>query len=625
MCGISGYVGASVPEAIERMTAALAHRGPDGSGTCHNLPDQVHLGHRRLSILDHAGGAQPMTTGDGKELVVVFNGELFNAPELRRELQQRGRAFRSDHSDTEVLLHGYREWGRRLPDRLDGMWAFVIFDRRQRQLFGCRDRFGEKPLFYAETPSAFLFASELRALREHPAAPRSLSRPALRKYFAYGYIPSPLSLVEGVNKLPPGHSFVFDLATHRLTLQRYWQFVLEPGREPPDPLGTWSEELRALLDQAVRRRLVADVPVGVFLSGGIDSSAITAFAARHSAGGKLPTFAVGFTEPSFDESAHARRVASAFATDHHEERLTLDVARAVLPEIAARIDEPLGDPSLLPTYLLARLARRQVQVALAGDGGDELFAGYDPFRALRCAALYAKWTPRPVHHAIRLLAARLPVSHRNLSADFRVKRLLRGLAFPSRLWLPLWMAPLEPREIAELLREPADPEDLYSEAIAAWEESAQADLVDRTLQFFTRLYFAENILVKLDRATMLHGLEARLPFLDRDVVEFARKLPSRWKLRGDETKYLLRRALDPVLPREIVTRRKKGFGAPIGGWLREGALDIDIDALPAPLDRDIARRKLAAHRAGREDQRAFLWNAWLLAEWSKAGAQRHAS
>lgn len=625
MCGISGYVGASVPGAIERMTAALAHRGPDGSGTCHNLPDQVHLGHRRLSILDHAGGAQPMSTGDAKELVVVFNGELFNAPELRRELQHRGHAFRSDHSDTEVLLHGYREWGRKLPDRLDGMWAFVIFDRRQRQLFGCRDRFGEKPLFYAETPSAFLFASELRALREHPAAPRSLSRRALRKYFAYGYIPSPLSLIDGVSKLPPGHSFVFDLAARRLTLQRYWQFVLEPGREPADPLGTWSEELRALLDQAVRRRLVADVPVGVFLSGGIDSSAITAFAVRHTLDGKLPTFTVGFAEPSFDESVHARRVAAAFVTDHHEERLTPDVARVVLPEIAARIDEPLGDPSLLPTYLLARLAHRQVKVALAGDGGDELFAGYDPFRALRLAEFYTQWMPRPVHHAIRLLAARLPVSHRNLSADFRVKRLLRGLAFPSRLWLPLWMAPLEPGEIGELLREPVDLEDLYSEAIAVWEESAQTDLVDRTLLFFTRLYFAENILVKLDRATMLHGLEARLPFLDRDVVEFARKLPSRWKLRGGETKHLLRRALEPVLPREIVARRKKGFGAPIGRWLREGSLEVDVAALPESLDHDFARRKLSAHHAGREDQRGFLWNARLLAEWAKADDAHHPS
>jgi asparagine synthase (glutamine-hydrolysing) len=617
MCGIAGYVGPETGGALEAMTDVLAHRGPDAAGFWRDAVRGVHLGHRRLAVLDVAGGGQPMATADG-QLVVVCNGELYNAPELRRELEARGHRFVSDHSDTEVLLHGYREWGAGLPLRLNGMWAFVIYDRPQGRLFGSRDRFGEKPFFYAERPDVFLFASELGALRRHPAAPQALSRTALRKYFGYGFIPAPHAIVEGVRKLPAGHSFTLEIATRRLEIQRYWEFLLEPAEhEPAHPAETWGEELRALLEQAVRRRLVADVPVGIFLSGGIDSSAITTFAARHVPAGRLATFTIGFTEASFDESGPARRVADHFGTEHHLETLALEDARALLPEIAGRLDEPLGDPSLLPTFLLGRFARRHVTVALGGDAGDELFAGYDPFRALRAAAAYARWVPRPVHQAIRLLAARLPVSHRNMSAGFRIQRTLRGLGYPAHLWLPVWMAPLDPGELAELFGEPVDPHEVFSEAIAAWDGCRQPDPVDRTLQFFTRLYLQDDLLVKLDRATMLHGLEARLPFLDNDLVDFARRLPWRWKFRRGQTKFLLKQALKPVLPRAVLARSKKGFGVPVGAWFRRGALAASAP-LPGGLSAAFTQRAGAAHRAGRVDHRAFLWNAWLLGTWGAA-------
>jgi len=620
MCGIAGYVGPERGGVLEAMTAVLAHRGPDAVGYWRDVRYGVHFGHRRLSVLDHAGGGQPMITADG-QLAVIFNGEIYNFAELRHELEGRGHCFVTDHSDTEVLLHGYREWGRDLPLRLNGMWAFVLYDRSRGRLFGSRDRFGEKPFFYAERPEAFLFASELSALRLHPAAPHSISRAALRKYFGYGFIPAPHALLEGVRKLPAGHSFTLDVATRRLELRRYWEFELEPAEtEPRDPLGVWGEELRARLEEAVRRRLVADVPVGVFLSGGIDSSAVTAFAARHVSAGRLATFTIGFTERSFDESAPARRVADYLGTNHRTETLALEDTRALLPEIAARLDEPMGDPSLVPTYLLSRFARRHVTVALGGDAGDELFAGYDPFRALGAAAAYARWVPRPVHHAIRLLAARLPVSHRNMSADFRIKRTLRGLGYPPRLWLPMWMAPLEPRELADLLGEPVDPDEVFAEAIAVWESCRQPDPVDRTLQFFTRLYLQDDMLVKLDRASMLHGLEARLPFLDNDFVDFARRVPWRWKFRHGQTKYLLKKALTPVLPRDVLRRPKKGFGVPVGAWFRQGALRPDGHALPAGVSAAFTERAWSAHRSGRVDQRAFLWNAWLLGAWRAANA-----
>ena len=621
MCGITGFVGQGSDADLRRMTDAVAHRGPDADGFWFDPERGVHLGHRRLSILDLAGGAQPMVSADGSH-VIVFNGEIYNFAELRAELVARGHRFVTDHSDTEVLLEGFREWGAELPHRLNGMWAFAIYDRANRKLFASRDRFGKKPFYYTVQHGAFVFASELSAVRLHPAVRSGLSRRALKKYFGYGYIPAPHTILENVFKLPGGHSLWLDTTTLAVRVEQYWDFVLEPyaGREiPADPERAWGEELRARLDTAVQRRLVADVPVGVFLSGGIDSSAVTAFASRHVPAGRLQTFSIGFEEASFNESAHARRVAELFKTDHHVEILSIAKAHALLPKIAAQLDEPMGDSSLLPTYLLSEFTRRHVKVALGGDAGDELFAGYDPFVALRKAELYTKLVPRPVHQAIRLLAARLPVSHRNMSFDFKLKRTLRGLSQPAKLWLPVWMAPLGAEELAELFQEPADLEDIFSEAIAAWEGCAQTDVIDRTLQFYTKLYLQDDILTKVDRATMMHGLEARAPFLDYDFVNFVRRIPSTWKYRQGQTKYLLKKALEPVLPADILYRPKKGFGVPIGAWFQQGRLTFPSAGRLPDLDPRFLDSRLAAHRAGRTDERAFLWNTWILEAWARSG------
>jgi asparagine synthase (glutamine-hydrolysing) len=624
MCGIAGFAGAGDGADLRRMVAAVASRGPDDSGYWEDRGQAVHLGHRRLSVLDIAGGHQPMATADGG-LVIVFNGEIYNFAELRAQLAAVGHVFQTDHSDTEVLLHGYREWGAALPARCNGMWAFVIYDRDRRRLFGSRDRFGKKPLYYSSQNGAFAFGSELTAVRAHPSVRSTLSRRALKKYFAYGYIPAPHSILENVHKLPGGCSFTLELDDPALnpTVERYWKFILEPfaGAEiPADPERAWGEEIRMRLDAAVRRRLVADVPVGVFLSGGIDSSAITAFASRHVSAGRLQTFSVGFEEASFDESAHARRVADLFGAQHHAEVLSMARAAGLLPEIAAKLDEPMGDSSLLPMYLLSQFTRRHVKVALGGDAGDELFAGYDPFVAIRKAELYARLVPRPVHRAISMLAARMPVSHAYMSFDFRLKRTLRGLGHPPKLWLPVWMAPLDAADLADLFNEPTDPEDVFSEAIEAWEGCAQTDTVDRMLQFFTTVYLQDDILAKVDRATMMHGLEARAPFLDIDFVDFVRRIPSAWKFRNGQTKYILKKSLEPVLPADILNRRKKGFGVPIGAWFRKGRLGLEAGAPPAALDGAFVRAKLAEHRGGRSDQRAFLWNMWLLQSWLRRAA-----
>ena len=621
MCGICGFVGSGSDSDLRRMTEVLAHRGPDADGYWSDQAQGVHLGHRRLSILDLSGGTQPMHTADGRH-VIIFNGEIYNFSELRAELAARGHQFLTDHSDTEVLLHGFREWGENMPSHLNGMWAFVIHDRQRRRIFGSRDRFGKKPFFYTLQNGTFAFGSELTSVRRHPSVQSGISRTALKKYFAYGYIPAPHTILDRVHKLPGGHSFWLDIDTLSLRIEKYWEFVIDPfERIPRDPEREWGEELRARLDTAVRRRLVADVPVGIFLSGGIDSSAVTAFAARHTPRGSLKTFSIGFKEASFDESIHARRCAEAFKTDHHLEVLSIGKAHSLLPSIVEKLDEPMGDNSLLPCYLLSRFTRQHVKVALGGDAGDELFAGYDPFRVLRYAEIYRKLIPRPVHEAIRMLAARVPVSHRNMSFDFRIKRTLRGLSYAPNLWLPVWMAPLDEKELAELFDEPVDLDDVFSEAIEAWEGCAQTNPVDRAMQYFIKLYLQDDILVKVDRASMMHGLEVRAPFLDLDFVNFARRIPANWKYRDRQTKYILKKALEPVLPREILYRTKKGFGVPTGAWFKEGQLGIASEPILPGLDRRFTPAKLAEHRSGKADQRAYLWNAWLLQSWVAASPE----
>jgi asparagine synthase (glutamine-hydrolysing) len=605
------------------MTRSLAHRGPDAEGYFLDSERGVHLGHRRLSIVDLSGGAQPMATTD-QALVIVFNGEIYNHSELKAELQSKGCRFQTHHSDTEVLLEGYREWGEGILERLNGMFAFAIYDKVHGKLFIARDRFGKKPLYWFQLDGVFAFASELTALMRHPVSPRSESPIALKKYFAYGYIPAPHSVIDGIQKLPGGWCGTLDLANSRWSMRKWWEFRLEPESSAtqvtPDQCNRWAGELLEVLDRAVKRRLMSDVPLGVFLSGGIDSSAVAALAARHLPAGRLRTFSVGFTDPSFDELPYAREAAAFIGSVHQTEVLDLSRARELIPGLLARLDEPMGDGSLLPTWLLCGFTRRHVTVALGGDGGDELFAGYDPFKALRTADIYASMVPRAIHPALLLLASRLPVSHANISLDFKIKRMLRGLSYGEKIRLPIWMGPLEPKQIDDYFGVHTAPEELYSEAIEAWDSAGEhASPVDRALQFFTRLYLQDDILAKVDRASMIHGLEARSPFLDLEVIDFARKLPHTVKLRGGTTKWILKKALEPILPASILYRKKKGFGTPLGQWFRDRALAPEI---PVGGSGGFVERAVHSHQTGRGDERLFLWCQHVLGEWRKSNAGR---
>lgn len=608
MCGVAGFVGSGGQADLRAMTDALAHRGPDGDGFLIDSAHGVHLGHRRLAILDLALGDQPMYNED-RSVAIVFNGEIYNHAVLRSELEDRGHRFRSSHSDTEVLVHGYEEWGLALAERLNGMFAFVVYDSRRRRLLLARDRCGEKPLYYTTHPDFFGFASELGALSKHSGFKKELDPRALQKYFAHGYIPAPLALYRTCYKLSAGCQLTYDLDSRATKTHQYWDFRIEAD-ESLDMAATdvLAEELRHLLLESVERRLESDVPLGIFLSGGVDSSAVLALAAKLRPASEIQSFTIGFTEPSYDESSFARLMARHVGSIHREKIFDADTMRDLMPGVLARMDEPLGDASILPTYLLSSFTREHVTVALSGDGGDELFAGYDPFSALGPARIYNRLVPQAVHRGVRRLASFLPISSRNMSFDFKVRRALAGLSYPEALWNPIWLAPLEPAQIDDLFETPVDPEDLYEEALNLWNQSAATNAVDRSLEFYTKLYLQNDILTKVDRASMMVSLESRAVFLDNHVLDFCRRLPHRFKLWRGERKYLLKRALQGLLPSEIIQRTKKGFGIPLVKWLQEEPAWA-LEPVPG-VDMAWAAQRWRQHRMGTEDARLFLFS-WL--------------
>ncbi|MEM6822295.1 MAG: asparagine synthase (glutamine-hydrolyzing), partial [Verrucomicrobiota bacterium] len=499
MCGIAGFFGEGTQATIDQMTDALAHRGPDGRGTWKHPKKPLYLGHRRLSIVDLEGGAQPMQTVHPR-LVITYNGELYNHRELRQELTKAGHQFTSSHSDTEVILRAYAEWGPWMVDRFNGMWAFALYDFEKDRVLLSRDRFGQKPLFYHVGDYELIFASELKALMQSPRIDRSVSETGLIKYFSHGFIPAPHTYIKGANKLPAGHQLLFDIGTGEYEIQRYWEYQMEADPEHLQrSTSSLAQEFKELLQQSIQRRLVADVPVGCFLSGGIDSSTVSKLAVDISGAEHMKTFSIGFRESSFDESRYAQTVADALRTDHLCEVLSLDQSKELLPKIIQQLDEPLGDPSLLPTYLVSKVARSKVKVVLGGDGADELFSGYDPFRALAPSRLYQSFIPQFLHSRIREVMELLPVSHRNMSLDFKIKRTLRGLSYPPHLWAPLWMSPLDLPLLEQLFGRSLEVEDVYSEAITAWNVGFRSkNWHDALTQFYVRLYLQDNILVKID-------------------------------------------------------------------------------------------------------------------------------
>jgi asparagine synthase (glutamine-hydrolysing) len=611
ICGIGSPSGPVDPERLAAMSATLVHRGPDSDGLLVDGP--VGLAARRLSIIDLERGDQPVSNEDGT-VHVVQNGEIYNYRELRAELERGGHRFRT-HGDTEVLVHLYEEYGDSFAARLRGMFAFAIWDARRRRLLLARDRYGIKPLYYRFENGGLTFASELRGL------PRGeIDFDALEAFLAFNSIPAPLSIFREIRKLPPGHLLVWDGAEPALA-----RFA-RPGPAPSDSLredddAELVEELRARLRDSVRAHLVADVPVGVLLSGGIDSATLTALAAEESRE-PVRTFSIGFQERSFDELENARRVAGRYGTRHRELVLRPDAA-LLLPALAEAFDEPFADSSALPTYLVSQLAAGDVKVALSGEGGDELFGGYYTYVADRLALRLGG-----VARAARPLVELLPSSSAKASFDYKAKRFVRAAHLPPLERHHAWKEILSPAARAELTGHAAafDPVDLYR---ARFAETEGADLLARLQDVDFGLYLVDDLLVKTDRASMAHSLEARVPFLDSVVTNFAFALPQRHRVRGFRKKVLLRRAAGPLLPREIVRGKKRGFSIPAAAWLRGDLEPFARETLaPQTLRRqgffrpEAVTRLLDDHVAGREDLSRQLWGLLAFTLWYERHVER---
>jgi len=596
------------PERVARMSATLVHRGPDSAGELADGP--AALAARRLSIIDLETGDQPIANEDGT-LHVVQNGEIYNYRELRRELERAGHSFRT-HGDTEVLLHLYEQHGTDFAGRLRGMFAVAIWDAPHRRLVLARDRFGIKPLYYRDVDGELAFASELRAL------PRGeIDLDALEAFLAFNSIPAPLTIFREVRKLPAGQVLVWEDGI--VQLERFARPAPLPERD--DEEAELVEELRSRLRDSVRAHLVSDVPVGVLLSGGVDSALLAALAAEETAE-PLRTFSIGFEERSFDELADARRVAERYGTRHRELVLRPDAA-LLLPALAEAFDEPFADSSALPTYLVSELAASDVKVALSGEGGDELFGGYYTY----AADLLAERVGRLARIA-RPVVERLPTSTAKASFDYRAKRFVRAAHLPPLERHHGWKEIFSPELRAELTgrRSVFDPVDLLR---VRYEETRGADELARLQDVDLGVYLVDDLLVKTDRASMAHSLEARVPYLDTVVTNLALALPTRHKVRSFAKKVLLRKAAEPLLPREIVHGKKRGFSIPAAAWLRGELVPFARETLSAETLRRqgffepaVVQRLLDDHLAGREDLSRQLWGLLAFTLWHERHVER---
>ncbi len=651
MCGIVGFVdtrkttGAKELRAIvDRMCATLVHRGPDDGGSWVESASGVALGHRRLAIIDLSPeGHQPMASADNR-FVVVFNGEIYNFVELRKELASEGHRFRG-HSDTEVLLAAFCEWGfKETLKRCVGMFALALWDRSQRTLHLARDRMGEKPLYYGWQRGVFMFGSELKALRVHPDWHTNIDRDSTALLMRYSYVPAPYSIYRDIHKLPAGAFLSLSCENvppgQTPVPQAYWSAREAAELGAANPFSGSDAEAIAALEQALRKsialQMVADVPLGAFLSGGIDSSTVVALMQAQSTR-PVKTFSIGFREADYNEAQHAKAVAAHLGTDHNELYVTADEAMTVIPSLPRLYDEPFADSSQIPTYLVARLARRHVTVSLSGDGGDELFYGYSRYETASRAWKTIGSIPRSVQAGVQALICSVPAGLLNAALQLSTPSLARRRR-SRREWRQLASALGESRgdafykafvsewlEPSSLVNGAGEPPDAFTD------ESRRADLSDlsqRMMYLDSVSYLPDDVLVKVDRAGMSVGLETRMPLLDHRVVELAWRVPMTLKHRDGRGKWLLRQVLYKYVPKELVNRPKMGFGLPIGAWLR-GPLREWADALldesrlnnEGYFEAGLVRKAWDMHLSGKVDQHSLLWNVLMFQSWLESSRE----
>lgn len=624
MCGICGVVGLSNTDKVDAsiitgMCESIAHRGPDGDGVY--CVENAGLGHRRLSIIDIDGGQQPLCNEDGK-IWIVFNGEIYNHKELRVFLEKKGHTIKSS-SDTEILVHLYEEYGVDAIQHLDGIFAYAIWDSQKKQITLARDRTGIKPLYYTIVNGQLIFGSELKALFAHPSVKRDIDISSLYEYLSFEYVPTPSTIIKNVKRLAPGHYLLAD--KNNITVRQYWDFNLSRSETlPPIHWRDYVDKLETLFSETIKAELTSDVPVGVFLSGGLDSSAVTAFMARHY-GGVVNSFSVGFEDKSFDESAYAKIVADRFGTKHHSLILSSKEAAGIVHNMMEYLDEPFGDSSFIPTFLVSKLASQHVKVVLGGDGGDEMFAGYPTFIAHRLVNHYASYVPwfmraRMIPYIIR----QLPTSFNNISLDFKLKRFLAGRNVPCEIRHHRWLGSFYEEGKQQLLQDWVKPVvgETYQKVALATKTGDASQELNKMLYLDMKFYLEGDILYKVDRASMANSLEVRVPFLNRRILDFCSALPVNMKLRRYTGKYLLKKTMLRELPAEIVNRPKKGFNIPVAKWINGELSELVGDMLSNEalkkhnlFNEKYVHNLLSEHKNHKKDHRKLLWTLMSFQLW----------
>jgi asparagine synthase (glutamine-hydrolysing) len=614
MCGIAGFKGAGDKEALTHMAHTLAHRGPDSEGVWQE--GDTGFAHARLAIVDLSPtGAQPMKSTNA---TLTFNGEIFNYKTLREELARGGYHFVGT-SDTEVILALYETYGEDAFEKLVGQFAFALYDKRSEALYLVRDRMGEKPLYWGTFQNTFVFASEPKAIFAHGIPRKSLNMNAVESYLTYDAVLAPQSIFEHIQKLPPASFLVYKEGKHEI--KKYWQ--------PPQTVDysiskeEAEQKLNELFSKSVASELIADVPVGIFLSGGLDSSLI-AYYAQQGRTEPLHTFSLGFKEKSYDESSYAQKVAQHLGTEHHEHIVSAKDIQNALPRVTQMLDEPVADPAILPNYLLAQFAKEKVKVVLGGDGGDELFSGYQTFVAEKMLGVY-KTLPAPLRaHLIEPLVNALPVSHAYFSLDFKAKQFIKGAHTDLNYLHQAWLESFSAEEQQQILVSHARRQEHshYAQIDAYLSEVAHAPRELKTSYLYLRTYMQDVILAKVDRSSMMHGLEVRAPFLDKTLVEYALSLPAHLKLKGFTTKYILREMMKDKLPSEIVARGKHGFGLPVGSWFMHEWSDLLHDTLSHKRIKEMGifeptavTKLIEEHQSGAKNHRKKLWSLLTFALW----------
>lgn len=623
MCGICGILFDDKSQRVDHkilsaMNQTMVHRGPDDEGIY--IKGACGIAMRRLSIIDIEGGHQPLSNRNGS-IHAVCNGEIYNYEELKEDLESRGHIFKT-RSDAEVIPHLYEEYGSDFISKLNGMFGLAVWDERKRRLILARDRMGQKPLYYTKQNGVLLFASELKAILKYPGIKKEIDPVSLSKYLAYEYIPAPRSIIKGINKLEPGHMLIWQ--NQDISLKQYWDIptdrILSIGVEEA------SNTLKDLLKKSVKRHLISDVPLGIFLSGGIDSSTITYMATKLLPQNQVKTFSMAFGEKSFDESSYARRVANHFGTKHFENTCTPEDLLSLLPKVKHFLDEPIGDASIIPTYALSKFTREHVKVALGGDGGDELFAGYPTFEADKLVRFY-QFIPKFMQRGlVEPLARTIPVSDADISLDFKIKQFVKGASIPNEAKHFIWMGSFSPEEQKKILVETIK-EETFDDVFRHLNKTKKADPGNDLLYLYKKLYLSEDILVKVDRASMACSLEIRAPFLDHHVVEFVSRLPYKMKLNGFTMKYILKRAMKDLLPSGIANRPKKGFGIPIAKWIKGPLKEMTLDLLNPDrikrggiFDANEVSKLLKDHLDSKVDNRKKLWTLIIFELWQEKWA-----